>query len=515
LREEVLMAMELIQTQKTEQRVIMTAQLKQGLQFLLMPITEISEAINTEITENPMLEADNQGDGMEQSIEDLEFSEPQTPIQTKEEAEFAEALGTTAEKINDETDWESYLDEYSSNPSPSLNRGSLENPEETKGFETYTAAKTSLADSLMTQWSNVAIDEKDYRRGEFLIWNLGDNGYLDGTLEELAEKANCSVKDLERSLKRVQTLDPPGIAARDLRECLLIQLEMLSLKETLAYVICKDHFDYLKKNDIQGLMKTLNIKENDIQTAFQILRTLNPSPGASYSTSDPIYVIPDVYIKKVGDDYVITLNDDGMPKLQFSKKYQELLRNKNIPDDTRKYLTDKLKGATFLIRSIHLRQKTIYRVTEFIFKFQRDFLEHGVEGLKPLVLKTVAEELGYHESTISRVTCNKYVDTPRGVFELKYFFTNTVKTFGNTDNMSSEAVRKRIKEIIEAENPENVLSDEDIKTILKGAGIDISRRTVAKYRKQLGVPSSSDRRKKSLMTLPLRQGRNGPKGRIE
>jgi RNA polymerase sigma-54 factor len=499
------MAMELIQTQKTEQRVIMTAQLKQGLQFLLMPITEISEAINTEIMENPMLEADLSQESMEKSIDELEFTAPQPAIETKEEAEFAEALGTTSEKISEETDWENYLDEYSSNPSPSINRGSLESPEETKGFETYTAAKTSLADYLTTQWSNVAIDEMDYKRGEFLIWNLNDNGYLDGTLEDLAEKANCSAELLEETLMRVQSLDPPGIAARDLRECLLLQLESLDLIDSIAYKICNEYFEYLKKNNIQGLLRKMSIKEIDIKAAFQTLRTLNPSPGAAFSSSDPIYVIPDVYIKKVGNDYEISLNDDGMPKLQFSKKYQELLRNKNIPEETRKYLTEKLKGATFLIRSIHLRQKTIYRVTEFIFKFQRDFLEYGVEGLKPLVLKTVADELGYHESTISRVTSNKYVDTPRGLFELKYFFSNTVKTLGNADSMSAEAVRKRIKEIIDAESPQNVLSDEEIKTILKGAGIDISRRTVAKYRKQLGAPSSSDR-KKAFMTLTQSKG---------
>jgi RNA polymerase sigma-54 factor len=410
-----------------------------------------------------------------------------------EEAEFAEASGTTEEKIQEDVDWESYLGEYSSSPSGSLATGSHETPEEREGFESYTAAKTTLSDHLSAQWRFVALDREDYLRGDFIIGNLDDNGYLQATVPELAQISGSSEKLMAGTLGRVQELEPPGIAARTLQECLLLQLARLGEGGSIAAQICRSHLKLLEKKDLPGLCRALRCEKEDVLEALALLKSLNPHPGLAHSSHDPIYVTPDVYITKVGDEYIISLNEDGMPRLRFSRAYRKLLSDRNASEETRKYLNDKLKGAAFLIRSIHQRQRTIYRVAECIFRFQRDFLDFGVEFLKPLVLRDVADELGFHESTISRVTTNKYVDTPRGVFELKYFFDSPISRFSG-ESLSSESVKNRIRQIIGAEDPKKPLSDQKIVEILRGSNIDIARRTVAKYREILGVGSSTERR---------------------
>jgi RNA polymerase sigma-54 factor len=386
---------------------------------------EITEEITREMMENPLLE-------LETVPNPLEIELPGGPQGPEEPWNVTEQPGNGSDEFKDEIrkeeaiDWESYLEEYSSAPSTALAMGSHEIPEDTPGFESFTASRTSLSDYLISQWRFSALDMADFRRGEFIIGNLNDNGYLASPLDELASVSGSSLKDMEGTLSRVQDLDPPGIAARDLRECMMIQLHHQGFEDSIAWRICESHLRLLEKKDLQSLCKALQCEKEEVTSAMATLKNLNPRPGVAYSTTDPIYVTPDVYVTKVGDDYEITLNEDGMPRLKFSAAYRQMLSNKNSSEETKKYLSDKLKGAKFLINSIHQRQKTIYRVTESIFRFQRDFLDHGVEHLKPLVLKDVAEDLGFHESTISRVTTNKYVDTPRGVFELKYFFINIV-----------------------------------------------------------------------------------------
>jgi RNA polymerase sigma-54 factor len=369
----------------------------------------------------------------------------------------------------------------------------METPEETPGFETFMASKTSLSEHLSWQWRFVALDLEDFQRGETIIGNLNDDGYLVATIEEIALTAEVTPEKVADTLTRIQELDPAGIAARDLSECLQLQLERLGLGDSLASIICRQHLKLLEKKDLQGLCKVLQCEKDIVTAAIDSLRSLDPRPGRAYALNDPICVTPDVYITKIGDEYIISLNEDGLPKLRFNKAYRRMLNDKTAPEETRKYLNEKLKGAAFLIRSIHQRQKTIFRVTDSIFKFQRDFLEKGVEYLKPLVLRDVAEDLGFHESTISRVTTNKYVDTPRGVFELKYFFDSPISRFQG-DSLSSESVKNRIKQIINGEDPKKPLSDQRIVEILQGSNIDIARRTVAKYREILGLGSSAERR---------------------
>jgi RNA polymerase sigma-54 factor len=476
--------------------MVMTPQLQQAIKLLQMNHVELTEEITNEMMSNPLLELTspaNSADGeSDNTLADPIYD--QTPDKAGgDDTEFADASGISEEKIREEIDWENYLDEYSSAPSGSLATGSIETPTETQSFESYTAAKTTLSDFLSSQWRFVALDREDYLRGDFIIGNLNDNGYLAATLEELATQAGTQEATMADTLSRVQELEPAGIAARDLQECLLLQLKRLNLEDSYAAEICRHHLKLLEKKDLPGLCRALHCEKEDVTRALATLKSLNPHPGLAYSTADPVYVTPDVYITKVGDDYVISLNEDGMPRLRFSRTYRRLLSDTKASDETRKYLNDKLKGATFLIRSIHQRQRTIFRVTECIFRFQRDFLDFGVEFLKPLVLRDVADELGFHESTISRVTTNKYVDTPRGVFELKYFFDSPINRFQG-ESLSSESVKNRIKQIINAEDPKKPLSDQKIVEILRGSNIDIARRTVAKYREILGLGSSTERR---------------------
>ncbi|MDR1576613.1 MAG: RNA polymerase factor sigma-54 [Deltaproteobacteria bacterium] len=491
------MAMEIHLAQKQTQTMIMTPQLQQAIKLLQLNQLELKDEIYQEMLENPVLDMASPSDNVEPSGENSDsFAEPTPDGQNHQEDQFAEVTGETNEKIREEFDWENYLGEYSSSPSSSLGMGSHETPEETPSFETFMAAKTSLTDHLIWQWRFVATSQADFHRGETIIGNLNEDGYLMSTLEEIAQMSLSSLEETQQTLSRVQQLDPAGIAARDLTECLTLQLERFELKDSLATLICRSHLKLVEKKDLPGLCRALGRDRDEVMAAVDTLKALDPRPARSFALTDPIYVIPDVYITKIGGEYVISLNEDGLPRLKVNKAYKRMIADKSAPDDTRKYLSEKLKGAVFLIKSIHQRQRTIYRVTESIFKFQRDFLDYGVEHLKPMVLKDVADDLGFHESTISRVTANKYIDTPRGVFELKYFFDSPISRLtGDTSQpLSSESVKNRIKQIIGAEDPKKPLSDQRIVEILQGSNIDIARRTVAKYREILGYGSSNERR---------------------
>ncbi|MDR0548342.1 MAG: RNA polymerase factor sigma-54 [Deltaproteobacteria bacterium] len=490
------MAMDIHLVQKQTQTMVMTPQLQQAIRLLQLNQLELKDEIYQEMLENPVLDLTAPNDNLESLNDNADSQYDNADDQNNEDDQFAEATGETEEKIREEFDWESYFGEYSSSPSSSLGVGSHETPEESPGFETFMASRASLTDHLLWQWRFVALNQADFQRGETIIGNLNDDGYLMASLEEIAQMTISQPQEVAETLTRVQELDPAGVGARDLTECLLLQLARFDLKDSLAALICQKHLKLVEKKDLNGLCRILQKEREEILAALESLKALDPRPARAFVNADPIYVIPDVYVTKVGHDYVISLNEDGLPKLKVNKSYKRMLSDKSAPDETRKYLNEKLKGAVFLIRSIHQRQRTIYRVTESIFKFQREFLEYGVEHLKPMVLKDVAEDLGFHESTISRVTSNKYVDTPRGVFELKYFFDSPISRLAGDSSqpLSSESVKNRIKQIIGAEDPKKPLSDQRIVEILQGSNISIARRTVAKYREILGYASSNDRR---------------------
>jgi RNA polymerase sigma-54 factor len=476
--------------------MVMTPQLQLAIRLLQLGQMELVEEINQEILVNPMLDLTPPPDSAEaaagESLADPD--DDQAPDSERRAGdEFADSAGAREADVREEFDWENYLGEYSSAPSTQINVGSHESPEETPGFESFVAAKTSLADHLSWQWRFAARNEMDLALGAQVIGNLNDDGYLEATVAEMAAEAGVSEAEMADVLARIQELDPPGVAARDLAECLLLQLALLGLRGGLASEICRRHLGLLEKKDLTGLCRVLNAPKEEVTEAIEAIRALEPRPGRAYNNTDPVYVTPDVYITKVGDEYVISLNEDGLPKLRLSREYRQMLTNRRAEGETEKYLREKLRGAAFLIRSLHQRQRTIYRVTEAIFKAQREFLDHGVEHLKPLVLRDIAAELGFHESTISRVTTNKYVYTPQGLFELKYFFDSPISRFQG-EALSSESVKNRIRQIIGAEDPKKPLSDQRIVEILRGSNIDIARRTVAKYREILGLGSSSERR---------------------
>jgi RNA polymerase sigma-54 factor len=299
---------------------------------------------------------------------------------------------------------------------------------------------------------------------------------------------------VEATLEKVQTLDPPGVAARDLRECLMLQLTSLRIKDPLVVSLVDTHLDMLQKRDFRGLSRVLNAELKEVAMAANIVARLEPKPGRAYGGDEPIYITPDIYVYKIGEEFHIVLNEDGLPKLRINNLYRDVLaRDKKVAKDTREYVQEKVRSAMWLIKSIHQRQRTIYKVMQSIIQYQAEFFEKGVAYLRPLNLRDVADDIGMHESTVSRVTTNKYAHTPQGIFELKYFFNSSINRVGG-EAIASESVKQKIRKIIRAEDRRRPLSDQRIAEMLKSGNIDIARRTVTKYRESMRILSSTKRR---------------------
>ena len=330
--------------------------------------------------------------------------------------------------------------------------------------------------------------------GSLIIGNLNRDGYLQASVETLSEQSGISIEMVEDVLETMQSFDPVGICARDLRECLLLQAQLLKLENSLVTDIISDHLKNLENKNYKAICKALKVKIKEVVAAVSVIRALEPKPGRQFNEETPHYIIPDIYVYKSEGNFVIVLNDDGMPKLRVNPFYKQAITRKNeVSTNAKDYIRDKMRSAAWLIRSIHQRQKTIYKVMESILKFQRDFFEKGVVHLKPMVLRDVAEDIGMHESTISRVTTNKYAHTPQGIYELKYFFNSSIKRVHGED-IASASVQAKIKKLIEGENPKKPFSDSKMAEMLKADNIDIARRTVAKYREMMGILSSSKRK---------------------
>ncbi|MBN2124114.1 MAG: RNA polymerase factor sigma-54 [Deltaproteobacteria bacterium] len=473
------MALQLRQSLSLSQQLIMTPQLQQAIKLLQLSRLELLETITTEMEENPMLEEQAPDEGEE----DKGFEE-----ETTSEPSVGEV--TVKESVRDEdVDWETYLSEY--------NTGWAEAPfdaREAPPFENVTSEKTNLYSHLMWQLNMGDFDEKQNEIGVHIIGNLDEDGYLKTTVEEISQATGYLPEEVEGVLSMIQNFDPVGVAARDTRECLLIQARFQNLGGSLVERIILDHMDKLENKKYDLLAKALGVSIQEVLSAIDIITRLEPKPGRQYSDEDTIYISPDIYVFKVGDDYEITLNEDGLPKLRINAYYRDILVNKDsVEDGTKQYVQDKLKSAAWLIKSIHQRQRTIYRVTSSIVRYQRDFLDKGIRYLRPLVLRDVAEDIQMHESTISRVTTNKYVHTPQGVFELKFFFNSAIQSV-NGDSVSSESVKERIRNIIKSEDPRKPYSDQEVADMLKEQNINVARRTVAKYRETLGILPSRRRR---------------------
>lgn len=504
------MALEAKLVQKLSQSLLMTPQLQQAIKLLQLGRLEYKEALEKELLENPILEDLKEGeDGA--SFESTSGSNQSTPSEVNlstpdkgdgptilsgeaegENLEFANPNGLMPSSQND-ISWEDYLENFTDSRGAAPPKGLIDH-EDRPSVEATLTRETSLNDHLLDQLRFTELKSEDESIVTQVIGNLNRDGYLCSSYEEIAHECGVEVSAVERVMQIVKSMDPPGVGARDLGECLLIQLENLGLGESLEARIVGKYLDKLEKRKYDQIAKAEQVPVEEVYKAVTTIRGLEPRPGRPFADESVRYIVPDIYVYKVGNDYVISLNEDGLPKLRVSPYYLELLKRKdaeNLPNY--EYLTGRLKAASWLIRSIHQRQQTIYKVTESIVKFQRQFLDFGIERLKPLVLKDVADDIGMHESTVSRVTTNKYVHTPQGVFELKYFFTTAIKT--GDGEVSSSSIKEKIKNLIASESPDNPISDQGIVDVLRSENIEIARRTVAKYRESLHIASSSKRKK--------------------
>jgi RNA polymerase sigma-54 factor len=443
----------LIQTLK----LAMTPQMQQAIKLLQLSRFELVEKIERELGENPTLE------------------------------EIPESVNEKS--IQDLTEFHRYLD---SDNYHKKQTSSFE-VKETDSFETYTPSKTSLAEHLLWQLMMTSPGPEDEKIGSVIVGSLDDKGYLKSSIEEIAKMSGAEPRRVEKVLALMQSFDPAGICARDLKECLLIQVRDLVQKDSIVSAIIADHLNDIEKRDYKRIGRTLKASVEVVISAVDIIKGLEPIPARQFSGSRIQYIVPDIFVYKKEGDFVIELNNSGMPRLLVSSYYKNILANGDSTKETKAYLHDKMRAAEWLIKNIHEREKTIYRVMESILKFQQDFFENGASHLKPMVLRDVAQDIDMAESTISRVTTNKYVQTAHGIFELKYFFSSFIQC-SNGETMSSTAVQEKIKKMIAGEDPKKPLGDAKIAKILNDSNINIARRTVAKYREVLKILPSSKRK---------------------
>src|SRR3954466_13441304 len=552
------MALELKQSLRLSQQLVMTPQLQQAIKLLQLSRLELVDLIRSEMEQNPLLEEPQ--DGAEAELNEA----PPELVSTLNQSIEASELATPAQEVaqpdlkaraegdvkRDDIDWEQYLDNYQTqHTAPS---GGGFNSEDLPSIESTLTRAEGLTEHLVAQLRMAGLSHEEERVGAMIIGNLNRDGYLvvDPDLQPptpafdaeaspadpdkpvevpavapealealrreqearkpkslcdpiipLALEAGVSALTAEKVLKKIQRFDPVGCAARDLRECLLVQAKHFISEgegkddpdaELLPHII-RRHLKNVESKKYPAIAKDLHVSLEEVVASVKLLSRLDPKPGRNYSGEEAQYITPDVYIHKIGDQYVTVLNDDGLSKLRISQHYRNALKN-GAAAQTKEYIQEKLRSAVWLIRSIHQRQRTIVKVTDSIIKFQRDFLDKGIAHLRPLILRDVAEDIGMHESTVSRVTTNKYVHTPQGIYELKFFFNSSISRVGGED-IASEAVKNQIKQIVSGEPGDKPYSDQKIVEILRSQNVDIARRTVAKYREVLGILSSSKRKR--------------------
>lgn len=476
------MALEFKQQLKLSQQLVMTPQLQMAIRLLQLSRLELIDTIRQELEANPVLEE------IQDSASDDSSSEQSETVTQKESSVTREIK--IEEKINQDIDWSNYIDEYSAPGKIHFETESKENP----GYEAFVSRTESLNDHLLWQLLMTGPTKEEEAIGSLIIGNLNSDGYLDVSVEDISKNSNSEIEKVEKVLALMQTFDPFGVCARDLGESLLIQAKQLGLDNTVVTYIIRHHLNHLENRNYKAIAKALKADYNDIMTAINIIKGLEPKPGRKFSDDEPLYITPDIYVYKLENDFVIVLNDDGMPKLRVNSYYKSTMnKGGTISKEAKEYIYEKMRSAAWLIKSIHQRQKTIYRVMESILKFQREFFDKGITSMRPMVLRDVAQDIGMHESTISRVTTNKYAFTPQGIFELKYFFNSSInRTDGEA--LASAGVQEMIKKIIEKEDHRKPYSDDKLSEILMKSNINIARRTVAKYREMLKILSSNKRK---------------------
>ena len=493
---------------KLQQKLILTPSLQQAIKLLPMSTLELADMLQQEITENPLLEEELEQQRTEATTESATDSNDSTNEAASEGTTEAQAPdgkvdaepepdAKTDDSLN-EIDYESFFSDY-------LDEGyrprtSYEVPD-LPPIENTLSTTNSLADHLDWQLRMASVEPKTAEIGEAIIGNIDGHGYLQASIEELCEMGPYEQKDVEDALAIVQAFDPVGVGARDLKECLLIQLRRLELDSTPVETMVTEHLDHLQNHRFNEIAKAMRLPFEEVIHHCEIIRRLDPQPGSKFTNEKSFYVTPDVYVVKVNGKYEIVLNEDRLPQLRISPIYRRMLENKSEENhSTREYVKEKLRSALWLIKSVDQRQKTIYKVANSIVHQQQDFLDNGVEHLKPMVLRDVAIDIGMHESTVSRVVANKYIHTAQGVFDMKYFFHSGIASIGG-DNVSSVTIKRRIKKIVEEENPKKPLSDSKIVKILEDEGLILARRTIAKYREELRIPPSNQR--KNLYSSPF------------
>ena len=462
---------------------IMTQSLQQAIKLLPLARLELATYLAQELQVNPILEE------IAPALEEEEY-DSEKEMELEEEAPAPQ--NSNENHIEDTFDYEAFFRDYFDlSYTPSYGTKEFT---ELPSFENTLATPTSLSDHLEWQLSLTPPPEPTNSIVMEIIGNLDEGGYLKTSLEEIAEAGNYQVKDVEKALQLVQHLDPVGVGARDLRECLLIQVHHYGFDETPAEALIRDHVELLRNHNYQEISKRLKLSLSEVQKFVNIIKHFDPLPGSKYSSANPQYVTPDVFVIKLDGDYKVILDDDGIPRLRINPYYRRMLENKeNNTQETINYVKEKIKSALWLIKSIDQRQKTIYKVAESIVRHQRAFLDYGIDLLKPLILKTVADDIGMHESTVSRAVTNKYMYTPQGVFEMKFFFHSALSTSRGVD-ISSLSIKDKMRKLIESEDSGKPLSDSEITSIFQREGLKISRRTVAKYREDMRIPPSHQRR---------------------
>ena len=481
------MALEIRQTLNLSQQLHMTPQLQQAIKLLQLSRLELLDSIQEEMLSNPALE------------EDTAYGEDAFPEEPDMAGDIPHSLSEVKVAEDDrsssweEIDWENYVAEYNSSNA----QAPAEEKEErtARSFENFTSDRSmSLSSHLLWQITMSSMPHEDRKIAVKIIENLNDNGYLEISVDEIAEEFGVDSKIVEKIRNTIQLFEPVGVASFDVQECLLVRARFQFGKGSIAETLILNHLKDIEANKLEKVARKLNISMSALMDGISAIQSLEPRPGKLYTAEETVYIVPDIYVFKIGEDYHITQNDDGLPKLRVSSYYQDVLRGKiSVPPNVKNYIQEKLRSASWFIKSIHQRQRTIYRVTESIVKFQRDFFENGIKFLKPLVLRDVAEDIDMHESTISRVTTNKYVQTPQGIFELKFFFNSSIKSLDG-DSIASESVKDHIRNMIKSEDRTKPLSDQEISEKLEKLNIITARRTVAKYRETMGILTSRQRK---------------------
>jgi RNA polymerase sigma-54 factor len=481
------MAMETRLSLRQSQRVVMTPLLQQAIQLLQLSTLELQEVVQKELLENPLLEElpenpeapeaqDGQPAADASTVPTAEPITPEVPPREDEQRGTDDLPFDLTAVMFDDHEERSLVAQEDRDELP---------------FENMVRSVSSLNDHLDEQLRFATEDPVVRKIGEEIIGNLDEDGYLRAELSEIAARCDVDVATVEPVLAMVQAFDPPGVAARNIQECLLIQLKSDPNPDPVSVEIVEQHFEDLTRRRYPDIARALRLPLDRVMESVEEIMGLEPKPGRRFGGNDSRYIVPDVVVHKMGTEYVVVLNEDGIPRLRVNSLYRSLLRNNG--DEAKQYVEQKLRSAMWLIKSVDQRQRTLRKVTQSIVKFQRDFLDKGIAHLKPLSLRDVGEDIGMHESTISRVTTNKYVETPQGLFELKYFFHSGIAS-GDGEMVSSVSVKKMIQDLLANEDSAKPLSDQEVAQVLKGRGLVIARRTVAKYREELGILPSHQRR---------------------